>query len=85
MITDRMSVVWIHPAVVLISFLKAAVPLPAFPVLFYFGGVYLLGANFNGPSVCNAALFSAILYAVTAFLYHYVCETERYLALQSSG
>ena len=54
---------------------------PAFPVLFYFGGVYLLGANFNGPSVCNAALFSAILYAVTAFLYHYVCETERYLAL----
>ena len=54
---------------------------PAFPVLFYFGGVYLLGANFNGPSVCNAALFSAILYAVTAFLYHYICETERYLAL----
>lgn len=54
---------------------------PSFPVLFYFGAVYLIAINFNSPSVCNAALFSAIVYAVTAFLYQYVSETERYLSL----
>lgn len=54
---------------------------PAITVLLYFGGVYLLAVNLNSPSVCNAALFSAVLYAVITFLYHYVSETERYLSL----
>ena len=54
---------------------------PAFPVLFYFGAVYVLAVNFNSSSVCNAALFSAVLYAVIAFLYNYVHETDHYLAL----
>lgn len=54
---------------------------PSFPVLIYFGAVYFLAVNFDSPSVCNAALFSAILYAVITFLYQYVCETERYLLL----
>lgn len=54
---------------------------PAFPVLFYFGAVYVLALNFNSPSVCNAALFSAVLYALIAFLYHYIYETDHYLAL----
>ena len=54
---------------------------PSFPFLIYFGAVYLLAVNFNSPSVCNAALFSSILYAVITFLYQYVCETERYLFL----
>ena len=54
---------------------------PAFPVLFYFGAVYVLALNFNSPSVCNAALFSAVLYALITFLYHYIYETDRYLAL----
>lgn len=54
---------------------------PSFFVLIYFGAVYFLAVNFNSPSVCNAALFSAILYAVITFLYQYVCETERYLFL----
>lgn len=54
---------------------------PSFFVLIYFGAIYFLAVNFNSPSVCNAALFSAILYAVITFLYQYVCETERYLFL----
>ena len=54
---------------------------PSFFVLIYFGAVYFLAVNFNSPSVCNAALFSSILYAVITFLYQYVCETERYLFL----
>lgn len=54
---------------------------PAFPVLLYFGAAYILAVNFNSPSVCNAALFSAIAYAVIAFLYHYVRETDHYLFL----
>lgn len=54
---------------------------PSFPVLLYFGAAYVLALNFNGPSVCNAALFSAVLYAVIAFLYHYVSETDHYLFL----
>ncbi len=54
---------------------------PAFPVLFYFGAVYLLAVNFGSPPVCNAALFSAIVYAVITFLYQYVTETEHYLSL----
>lgn len=54
---------------------------PAFPVLFYFGAAYILAVNFNSPSVCNAALFSAIVYVLITFLYQYVNETEHYLSL----
>lgn len=54
---------------------------PAFPALFYFGGVYVIAVNFNSPSVCNMALFSAVLYTVITFLYQYVTESERYLSL----
>ena len=54
---------------------------PSFPVLIYFGAIYLLAASFDSPSVCNAALFSVILYTVITFLYQYVSETERYLFL----
>ena len=54
---------------------------PAFPVLLYFGAVYLIAVNFNSPAVCNAALFSTIVYAVITFLYQYVSETEHYLSL----
>lgn len=54
---------------------------PSFPVLFYFGAVYLLAVNFDSPPVCNAALFSAVLYTVITFLYQYVSETDRYLLL----
>lgn len=54
---------------------------PAFPVLLYFGAIYLLAVNFNSPSVCNAALFSVVLYTVITFLYQYVRETDNYLFL----
>ena len=54
---------------------------PSFPVLFYFGAAYILAVNFNSPSVCNAALFSAIIYVLITFLYQYVNETEHYLSL----
>lgn len=54
---------------------------PSFLVLVYFGAVYFLAVNFDNPPVCNAALFSAILYTVITFVYQYVCETDRYLFL----
>lgn len=54
---------------------------PAFPVLFYFGGIYFIAVNFNSPSVCNMALFSSILYTVITFVYEYITESERYLSL----
>lgn len=54
---------------------------PAFPVLFYFAGVYAIAINVNNPPVCNVALFSAVLYTVVTFLYQYVTESERYLSL----
>lgn len=54
---------------------------PSFLYLLYFGAVYILAVNFNSPSVCNAALFSAVLYALITFLYQYVNETEHYLSL----
>lgn len=54
---------------------------PSFLYLLYFGAVYILAVNFNGPAVCNAALFSAVLYALITFLYQYVNETEHYLSL----
>lgn len=54
---------------------------PSFFVLIYFGVVYLIAVNLNNPSVCNAALFSAVIYTLITFLYQYVCETESYLSL----
>lgn len=54
---------------------------PSFLYLLYFGAVYILAVNFNGPAVCNAALFSVVLYALITFLYQYVNETEHYLSL----
>lgn len=54
---------------------------PAFPVLIYFLVVYAFAVNLNSPAVCNAALFSAIVYTPVTFLYHYLDETENYLFL----
>lgn len=54
---------------------------PSFAVLIYFVAVYTIAVNLNNPAVCNAALFSAIMYTVITFLYLHVCETENYLAL----
>lgn len=54
---------------------------PSFSVLIFFGAVYALALNLNNPSVCNAALFSAVLYTPAALLHKYVCATESYLAL----
>lgn len=54
---------------------------PAFIFLSYFMVIYTIALNLNSPSVCNAALFSAIVYALITLLYQYVCETENYLSL----
>ena len=54
---------------------------PAFPVLIFFLAAYAVALNLDNPAVCNAALFSAALYTPVTFLYHYICETENYLAL----
>lgn len=54
---------------------------PSFVFLLYFGAVYLLAVNLNSPSVCNAALFSSIVYVPVTFLYQYVNETDHYLSL----
>lgn len=54
---------------------------PSFPFLIYFGAVYTLALNLNSPSVCNAALFSAIVYVPVTFLYQYVNKTEHYLSM----
>ncbi|MCM1121855.1 MAG: hypothetical protein NC416_04660 [Eubacterium sp.] len=54
---------------------------PSFAVLIYFGAVYLLALNLNSPAVCNAALFSVIVYVPVTFLYQYVQNTEAYLSL----
>ena len=54
---------------------------PTFIFLSYFVVIYTIALNLNSPSVCNAALFSAIVYTLTTLLYQYVCETENYLSL----
>lgn len=54
---------------------------PSFMVLVYFVVIYTIALNLNSPSVCNAALFSAIVYTLITFLYQYICETENYLFL----
>ncbi|MDE6386540.1 MAG: hypothetical protein K2L82_01890 [Lachnospiraceae bacterium] len=54
---------------------------PSFMVLIYFVVIYTIALNLNSPSVCNAALFSAIMYSLITLLYQYVCETETYLSL----
>ena len=54
---------------------------PSFIVLIYFLAAYGLALNLDNPSVCNAALFSAALYAPITFLYQYICATENYLSL----
>ena len=54
---------------------------PSFAILIFFCADYVIAVNLNNPAVCNAALFSAIVYTVTTFLYLHVCETENYLAL----
>ena len=54
---------------------------PSFAVLIYFLAVYALAVNLNNSAVCNAALFSAVLYTVITVLYQYICETENYLFL----
>ncbi len=54
---------------------------PSFNTLVYFAVVYVLAVNLNNPAVCNAALFSSIIYTLITFLYHYICETEDYLFL----
>ncbi|MCM1121481.1 MAG: hypothetical protein NC416_02750 [Eubacterium sp.] len=54
---------------------------PSFMFLLYFLIVYVIAVNVNSPAVCNAALFSAIVYTVDTFLYQYVTETDNYLSL----
>lgn len=54
---------------------------PSFYALAYFGVVYIIAVNLNNPAVCNAALFSAIIYTLITFLYQYICQTEKYLFL----
>ncbi len=54
---------------------------PSFAVLILFGVVYALALNLNNSAVCDAALFSAVLYAPAALLHRYICETETYLSL----
>ncbi len=54
---------------------------PAFIYLSYFVVIYLVAMNINSPSVCNAALFSVIVYSLVTILYQYVCETDNYLSL----
>lgn len=54
---------------------------PAFPVLFYFLVIYIAAQHVENPTVCNEALFSAVLYTPVFFAYHYVEESEYYLSL----
>lgn len=54
---------------------------PSFYILVYFLAVYVIAVNLNNPAACNAALFSAVIYTLTTFLYQYICETENYLFL----
>ncbi len=54
---------------------------PSLFVLLLFGAVYALALNLDNPAVCNAALFSAMLYTPAALVHKYICETETYLAL----
>lgn len=58
---------------------------PNFSVLIYFVLVYLIAVNLNNSTVCNAALFSAIVYTLVTFLYHHICETEKYIALNKNA
>lgn len=54
---------------------------PSFAVLIYFLAVYAFALNLDNPPVCNAALFSAAVYAPVTCIYRYVRETENYLSL----
>ena len=54
---------------------------PSFAALLYFLAVYATAVNLNNPAVCDAALYSAAIYTVTAVLHQYICETENYLSL----
>lgn len=54
---------------------------PSFAVVIFFVVVYALALNLNNPAVCNAALFSGILYTVITFMHQYVSATETYLSL----
>lgn len=58
---------------------------PNFSTLIYFVSVYLIAVNLNNSAVCNAALFSAIVYTLITFLYHHICETEKYIALNKTA
>lgn len=58
---------------------------PNFSTLIYFVSVYLIAVNLNNSAVCNAALFSAIIYTLITFLYHHICETEKYIALNKTA
>ena len=53
---------------------------PSFAVLIYFLAIYILAVNLYNPAVCNAALFSAVVYTVITALHQYICETEKYLS-----
>lgn len=54
---------------------------PSFAMLIYFGVIYFAALNVNSPAVCNAALASAVIYALVTFLHQYVVKTENYLLL----
>lgn len=54
---------------------------PSFPALIYFLAVYVLALNLANPALCNAALFSVVVYTPVTFLYRYIYETEKYLSL----
>lgn len=54
---------------------------PSFPMILYFGIVYMAALNLNNPGVCNAALVSAVVYVFITFLYQYVVKTENYLLI----
>lgn len=54
---------------------------PSFAAVIFFIVVYALALNLNNPAVCNAALFSGILYTVITFVHQYVSATENYLSL----
>lgn len=54
---------------------------PSFYALAYFAATYVIAVNVNNPAVCNAVLFSAIIYTLITFLYQYICQTENYLSL----
>lgn len=54
---------------------------PSFYTLIYFAAIYVIAVNVNNPAVCNAVLFSAIIYTLITLLYQYICQTENYLFL----